>query len=916
MAVNLQAVVSLDQSGFVSGLSGLREMVGNITGAMSMAFDGVASEILAMSKAFGPVGGAVVALKEAVTAGASFEQQIANVSSVSGLMGEELKKVETAARDLAKTTRFTATETGDALYSLASAGISGADALSNTLKPALLLAGATLSSTQMATEAVTAAIANFKIPAEEATRVANQFAGAIASSPATMERLSEAMQYAGPAAAGFGTSLEKTVAEVAAFHQVGLRGEMAGTSFRMALVQLSQEAAKTETEIGKALKGWSASTEGVTGAVRRLSEAGVDTANVIQVLGARAGPGVAALMKFGADAMDELAQRITAAADVSKMYETQLGTLAGRFAIFKSAVEEVWLKLSGALAPALTELVQHMTVAIDWVGKLSESLFAGNWQAAGDQIKALWEAVKAGAQAFDWTGLFSDMRDMLGELTGQITTFGAAIMEQVGLTQTLEAFRGAFDGMRETIGQVLGTAGNLGRQLGDVKWAEVARAAISALDTVLAAIILTVRDVVDAAAALADGWNNLSAETKTVSLAIAGTAGITVGLTQLITTLSTAATATAALAVAIKANLISHAETAYIKLLLMGDAIKSVTLAQAGMVVGAAALGAGLGTLIRQIPGVADALDNLTTKTGEFLGLVTKEDQTLKDNLEQLKARRKAMQEAAETQKEVTVEVTAANAAIGEQVMQQRDLGNAVKTVTDAMMPLAPAVREMKKEVETASGFWDSYKQSQLETNSAMMESILTMRKFSPVAADMEQVMVTTGVAMKTAANETEGAKYSFEDLWGMLGKFKDMKITGFDVSAFSMSMKLLKQSLVDVDISSIKLPDFSTFSLPRITTEQVSKFATSLKLLASSLTGIEFGAIKFPDMRLPDLDSAKVKTFLASLTSLKDGLMKIDFGGLGSIDVDIKGGGTSAAVERLDKILTTMESMKGVVWA
>lgn len=427
MALALQAIVSLDKTGFASGLSGLSQAVSNVTGAMSMAFGGVASEIIAMSQAFGPVGGAVAALKQAVTAGASFEQQIANVSSVSGLMGEELKKVEIAARDLAKTTRFTATEAGDALYSLASAGITGADALSNTLKPALLLAGATLSSTQMATEAVTAALANFQIPANEATRIADQFAGAIATSPATMERLSEAMKYAGPAAAGFGIALEKTVAEVAAFHQVGLRGEMAGTSFRMALVQLSQESVKAGSAVGEALKGWDASTEGITGAVRRLNAAGVDTADVIQALGARAGPGIAALMKFGANAMDELAARITKTADVSKMYETQLGTLTGRFAIFKSAIEEVWLKLYGALAPALTALVENMTAAIDWVGKLSDALFAGQWQAAGDQVAALWESIKAGAAAFDWIGLFDS---------------------------ALASAKAAFDGIREGAGKI------------------------------------------------------------------------------------------------------------------------------------------------------------------------------------------------------------------------------------------------------------------------------------------------------------------------------------------------------------------------------------------------------------------------------------------------------------------------------
>ena len=70
------------------------------------------------------------------------------------------------------------------------------------------------------------------------------------------------------------------------------------------------------------------------------------------------------------------------------------------------------------------------------------------------------------------------------------------------------------------------------------------------------------------------------------------------------------------------------------------------------------------------------------------------------------------------------------------------------------------------------------------------------------------------------------------------------------------------------------------------------------------------------PEIKMPDIDSGKVKSFLASLTELKDGLMKIDFGALGGINIDIKGGGASDAVERLDKILNFMESKNGILWA
>ncbi|HOG49919.1 MAG TPA: phage tail tape measure protein, partial [Lentisphaeria bacterium] len=670
MSIALQAIVSLDKSAFSAGLSGLSQAVSNVTGAMSMAFGGVASEILMMAKAFGPFGAAVAVMKDAVSLGANFEQQMANISSVSGLTGEELRKVEIATRDLAKTTRFTATEAGDAMYSLASAGITGADALSNTLKPALLLAGATLSSTQTATEAMTAALANFQIPAAEAGRIADQFAGAIATSPATMERMSEAMKYAGPAAAGFGVALERTVAEVAAFHQVGLRGEMAGTSFRMALVQLSESAAKTGSEVGNALKGWDASTEGVTGAVRRLNSAGVDTAKVIAELGARAGPGMAALMKYGADSMEALAQRIQSAADVSKMYETQLGTLSGRFAIFKSAVEEVWLRLSGALTPALTELAKQATSAVDWIGNLAQALIEGKWQEAAEQVKALWESVKAGAMAFDWVGLFEDFCDLLQVVVQRIVEFGSKLMEQLGLTRTLSALKSAFDTVREAVTLLFSSVGRLAGQMRDVRWADVAKAAIAALDSALSFLLKTIDASLSAVIWIIEQWQALSGVTKTVVLSLVGGAGLVVALTRLIASMMSAATATIAFGVAQKANLISMAETAYIKMLLLRDAISSVTLAQAGMVAGAAVVGVALGTLIRQIPGVADACDKAAIAMAKFLGLHEVEDEALKRRAAELKKQRQAQLAAMEAQE-------AANKAAREGIAVAADMTDA-----------------------------------------------------------------------------------------------------------------------------------------------------------------------------------------------------------------------------------------------
>jgi len=373
MAFTLQAVVALDGSKFTSGMTGMLASVQRFAGMSMTMFGGVASQVASMWAAFGPMGGVMAGMKEVIKVGASFEQSMANVKSVTGLMGDEFVRVSNATRAAAAQTSFTTAQAADAMYALGASGMSSADMLEASLLPALKLAGATQSDTKLATEAMTAAMAIWQLGAEDATGVADLFAGAIASSPANMQRLSDAMKYAGPVGAAFGMEMKNVVDEVAAFHVVGLRGQQAGTAFRTALIELSRAAQTGSGQVGAALKGWSAETEGLTGAVDRLNAAGVDGASVIQEMGARAGPGMAALLKIGGDAMRDLSDKVTQNSDVAKMYDTQMGTLSGQFTLLKASVEELAVKLFSKLLPAFIKIIDGAKNFVSSIGRITES---------------------------------------------------------------------------------------------------------------------------------------------------------------------------------------------------------------------------------------------------------------------------------------------------------------------------------------------------------------------------------------------------------------------------------------------------------------------------------------------------------------------------------------------------------------
>ena len=380
MAAVLQAVVQLDKRQFETGMSSMSKLASTATSAIGLAFGGVTSELITMTRAFGPLGAAVTVIKEAITVGASFESQMAQVASVTGLVGEEFQKVSDMAREMATQTAFTATETAQALYSLGSAGFDTAKQLEGTLEPTLKLAGATLSETSLAAETLTGALASFGLEANDARTVADLFAGAIAASPLTMERLSNSFSQAAPVAAAFNMNMVQLTTSLAGFHKAGIRGGAAGTRFRQAMLEMKKAAEESDTAIGKALRGWNPAIEGMTGAVKRLEKAGITGAQVMTEFGRRGGMAVASQLKLGSAALTELEGKIRSNADVVKMYDRQMESMAGQWKLFKSAMEDLAIGLYEVLQPAIKVVI---------------NLFQGLAEAVGSMAPAVQKGLKA-----------------------------------------------------------------------------------------------------------------------------------------------------------------------------------------------------------------------------------------------------------------------------------------------------------------------------------------------------------------------------------------------------------------------------------------------------------------------------------------------------------------------------------------
>jgi len=311
----------------------------------------------------------------AVKMGADFEQSMMNAASVSGATGEELKRMEGIAREMGETTVFSAKQSADAMYFMASAGWKVND-MGKAIKPTLDLAAATQSDLAFTTDTVVASLNQFQLGSGGAKRVTNVFAAAISNSQATLEKLSTSMTYVGPIFNSMGKSVEEAAATLMVLYNAGYEASMAGTALRMGIARLlkpTSEAQKTLAKLGLTIEDIDPTTKHFADIIEILGERGATTKNIIEIFGVRAGPAFAALLSQGSDAIRDFEKEITGTNAAAKMAEMQINTLKGSFKLLTSALTEAAIQIFKILGPGIKDLVDNkLKPAVLWFNKLSE----------------------------------------------------------------------------------------------------------------------------------------------------------------------------------------------------------------------------------------------------------------------------------------------------------------------------------------------------------------------------------------------------------------------------------------------------------------------------------------------------------------------------------------------------------------
>jgi len=272
-----------------------------------LAFAGMAAAATAAVGAVASLGAAVRVIRE-------FESSMSQVAAITRATASELEALRDVAKDLGGTTEFSASQAADGLKFLGMAGFNAAESMAAI--PAVLDL-ATVASMDLGSAADIASniMSGFGIEAGEAARVADVLAATSTRANTSVGQLGGAMATVAPISAAMGISLEDTASAIGIMADAGIQGERAGTALRGVLASLAGPT--TQAKDALAAYGLTAAdvnpeTVGLSKAMEALGDAGVSTADAMQIFGREAASGALVLIDAG-DKVDTFSEAIAAA---------------------------------------------------------------------------------------------------------------------------------------------------------------------------------------------------------------------------------------------------------------------------------------------------------------------------------------------------------------------------------------------------------------------------------------------------------------------------------------------------------------------------------------------------------------------------------------------------------------------------
>ncbi|MBQ1277813.1 MAG: phage tail tape measure protein [Thermoguttaceae bacterium] len=296
----------------------------------------------------------------AVRGFAAFDDQMRAVQAVSGSTAEEFAMLTERAKELGRTTSFTAAEVANAMAELGRAGFK-ATQIDAAIDSVMNLSRATQTEIPLATEIAGNALRAFDLDASEMGRVCDVMTATANNSAQTLEDLGEAFKFVAPIAADAGLSIEDASKIVGTLANFGIKGSLAGTAFKN--IQLKMADPKVQAsykELGVEVLNADDSLRNMADVLRDLGAATASMPNAEKLATYQklfSMYGLSGGIKLTSANFTEMYDAIDNAQGVAaETAATMDSGIGGSFRSLESAVEGVAHAIGEALTPKSTEL--------------------------------------------------------------------------------------------------------------------------------------------------------------------------------------------------------------------------------------------------------------------------------------------------------------------------------------------------------------------------------------------------------------------------------------------------------------------------------------------------------------------------------------------------------------------------------
>ena len=318
--------------------------------------------------------------KSTLNASVDFNKGMSKVAAISGATGKELDELSKKAKQMGKTTQFTAGQSAEAFQYMAMAGWKAEDMLEG-IDGVMNLAAASGEDLATTSDIVTDAITAFGLSAKDSAHFSDVLAVASSNANTNVSMMGETFKYVAPVAGSLDYSVESVAQSIGLMANSGIKASQAGTSLRAIITRLSTDAGASSKSLGAlgiltdklGVQFYNAdgTARDFNDVINESREAWKGLSKEEQqnyakkIAGQNAISGWNALMNASTEDVNNLSVALANADGTAQsMADTMMDNLGGDLTKLSSAFEGLQLSISEGATNPLREMVQTITTEV------------------------------------------------------------------------------------------------------------------------------------------------------------------------------------------------------------------------------------------------------------------------------------------------------------------------------------------------------------------------------------------------------------------------------------------------------------------------------------------------------------------------------------------------------------------------